>query len=134
MPLYAPALLAAGTTLPAAAPADPNPRRYVLRGPSGRRHAAYRMVMALDASQQYSGQFWGVEGTTWRNPPLLAAVHQTRQIGGRSFDLYTDGGRLRLVAWRTPKAVYWVANTLSLDLTNPQMLGIAGSLTQVRAR
>jgi hypothetical protein len=91
------------------------------------------MVMGMDA-QRYFGQYWGVQGTTWRNPPLLDAPHETRQIGGRSFELYTDGGKLRLVAWRTPKAVYWVANTLSLALSNKQMLGIAASLTQVRRR
>jgi hypothetical protein len=90
------------------------------------------MVMAQDAAEQYTGQYWGVQGTTWRNPPLLAAAHQTRTVGGRSFDLYTDGGKLRLVAWHTPTAVYWVSNTLSLDLSNRQMLGIAASLTQVR--
>jgi hypothetical protein len=133
MPVYAPALVAAGTTLPAGSRAAPNPRRYVLRDPAGRPHAAYRMVMGMDA-QRYFGQYWGVQGTTWRNPPLLDAPHETRQIGGRSFELYTDGGKLRLVAWRTPKAVYWVANTLSLALSNKQMLGIAASLTQVRRR
>jgi LCP family protein required for cell wall assembly len=134
MPVFAPALITTRTTLPASTTLAPNPRRYVLRDPAGRAHAAYRLVMAQDASQQYSGQFWGVQGTTWRNPPLLSAAHQTEKIGGRSFDLYTDGGKLRLIAWRTPRAVYWIANTLSLDLTNRQMLGIAGSVTQVRAR
>jgi hypothetical protein len=90
--------------------------------------------MAEDAGRQFSGQYWGVQGTTWLNPPLLDAKHQTQRIGGRSFDLYTDGGRLRLVAWHTPTAVYWISNTLSLDLTDRQMLGIAGSLTLVRPR
>ena len=134
MPVYAPALVTSRTTLPPSTREAPNPRRYVLRDAAGRRHAAYRMVMAEDASREYSGQFWGVQGTTWRNPPLLAAAHETRRIGGRSFDLYTDGGKLRLVAWRTPTGIYWVANTLSLDLSNQQMLGIAGSLTEVRPR
>jgi len=41
-----------------------------------------------------------------------------------------DGGKLRLVAWRTRHAVYWVSNTLSLDLTNTEMLGIARSATR----
>ena len=27
--------------------------------------------------------------------------------------LYYDGSHLRLVAWRTKKAVYWVTNTLT---------------------
>jgi polyisoprenyl-teichoic acid--peptidoglycan teichoic acid transferase len=134
MPVYAPALLTSKTTLPQSTQASPNPRRYVLRDPKGHQHAAYRMVMAEDAGRQFSGQFWGVQGTTWLKPPLLAAAHQTKRIGSRTFDLYTDGGRLRLVAWHTPGAVYWVSNTLSLDLTNRQMLGIAGSLTLVRPR
>jgi hypothetical protein len=108
----------------------PNPRRYVLRDPSGRRHAAYRLVIAEDAQQ---GQYYGVQGTTWRDPPILAAAHQTKRVGGRSFSLYTDGGKLRMVAWQTPRAVYWVSNTLSLDLTNREMLDIAASLTRARA-
>jgi LCP family protein required for cell wall assembly len=134
MPVYAPAVVTTGTTFPASTTQAPNPRRYVLTDQSGTRHAAYRMVMAQDASRQYNGQYWGVQGTTWQTPPILAPAHQTRRIGGRTFSLYTDGGKLRLVAWRTPTAVYWVSNTLSLGLSNRQMLGIAGSLTQVRPR
>ena len=84
--------------------ARPNPRRYVI----GRRLRAYRVVIAENASE---GQFYGVQGTTWRQPPILAAAHGTRRIGGREYALYSDGGRLQLVAWRTPRAVYWVSST-----------------------
>jgi polyisoprenyl-teichoic acid--peptidoglycan teichoic acid transferase len=35
------------------------------------------------------------------------------------------------VAWRTPRAVYWVSNSLSETLTNSQMLAIARSLGRV---
>ena len=38
-----------------------------------------------------------------------------------------DGDRLRLVAWRTPKAVYWISNTLLLTLDEKQMMAIARS-------
>jgi hypothetical protein len=48
--------------------------------------------------------------------------------------LFNDGNRLALVAWRTPNGVYWVSNTLSRKLTNPQMLAIARSLTRVGDR
>ena len=44
---------------------------------------------------------------------------------GRTYKLFYDGSRLRLVAWSTPRAVYWVSNTLSKTLTNKQMLAIA---------
>lgn len=48
-------------------------------------------------------------------------------MGGRTFKLFGDGKRLRLVSWETPQGVYWVANTLLGTLTNQQMLGIAES-------
>ena len=32
--------------------------------------------------------------------------------------LYYDGSHLRLVAWRTQKAVYWVTNTLTMSIPN----------------
>ncbi|MBJ7343315.1 MAG: LytR family transcriptional regulator, partial [Solirubrobacteraceae bacterium] len=59
----------------------------------------------------------------------LDTPSETMKMRGRSFELFYDGTRLRLVALRTSKGVYWVSNTLSLTLTNPQMLAIARSLT-----
>ena len=38
---------------------------------------------------------------------------------------------VRRVAWRTKRGAYWVSNTLSRDLSNRQMLGIARSLTRI---
>ena len=116
---------------PASTELAPNPRRYVLRGLHGHRYAAYRLTLVEDAVK---GQYYGIQGTTWRNPPLLAAAHQTRKIGNRTFRLYMNGGRLRMVAWDTPKGVYWVSNTLTSDLSNGEMLGIASSLTRVRVK
>jgi polyisoprenyl-teichoic acid--peptidoglycan teichoic acid transferase len=129
MPVYVPRAVTPRAAFAQSTAEAPNPRRYVIRGPHGHRFAAYRLVLVENATK---GQYYGVQGTTWRNPPLLAAAHQTRRIGGKTLRLYIDGGRLRLVAWYTPKAVYWVSNTLSQDLTNQQMLAIASSLTRAR--
>ena len=74
-----------------------------------------------------------MQGTTWKNPPLLNARHRTVRYDGRDYELYADGDRLRTVAWRTSRGTYWVANTLSLDLSNAEMLGIARSATKVRS-
>ena len=49
---------------------------------------------------------------------------------GRTFKLFYDGTRLRLVSWSTPRAVYWISNTLSETLTSQQMLAIARSLSR----
>ncbi len=103
------------------------PRSYTIHDPGGAPHAAYRMALAFNATM---GQFYGVQGTTWRAPPILASPSEIRYVGGRRLELHFDGSKLRLVAWRTADAVYWVSNTLSLDLTNQQMLGIAASLTR----
>jgi polyisoprenyl-teichoic acid--peptidoglycan teichoic acid transferase len=122
----------AGTTLPALYPtlrlqgsvyAGP-PRVYKLRGTDGKRYGAYRMVLQTG----HAGEYYGLQGITWRNPPILEGVTETRKIGRRNYELAYDGDRLRLVAWRTPRAVYWISNTLLLSLDEKQMLAIARSV------
>jgi polyisoprenyl-teichoic acid--peptidoglycan teichoic acid transferase len=110
-------------------PNAPSPRIYWILDSHGRRHQAYRLVVEQNALQ---GQYYGVEGTRWKDPPILNSPSSTVHLGGRSFELYNDGKHIRVVAWRTPKAVYWVSNTLTRSLTNKQMLGIARSLTRVK--
>jgi len=51
------------------------PRTYDLRGPDGRRHRAYRMV--LETAE--GGEFHGVQGTTWTDPP--SSRHPPRRAG-----------------------------------------------------
>lgn len=78
-----------------------------------------------------NGQYWGVQGLTWRNPPILRDQHTTVSRNGRTLVVYRTGSRYRLVAWRTSKGVYWVSNTVSNLLTNAQMLDIAANLKRV---
>jgi hypothetical protein len=73
------------------------------------------------------GEYYGLQGTNWKNPPILENASEKRKIGRREFELHYDGDRLRLVAWRTRNAVYWVSNTLLLTLDERQMLAIARS-------
>jgi hypothetical protein len=131
MPVYIPREVTPHAAYAENTQTAPNPRRYVLRGPHGHGFAAYRLVLVENATK---GQYYGIQGTTWRNPPILAAAHETRRVGKRTFRLYSDGGRLRLVAWYTPKGVYWVSNTLSQDLSTKEMLTIASSLTRARSK
>jgi polyisoprenyl-teichoic acid--peptidoglycan teichoic acid transferase len=100
------------------------PRVYKLRGPDGKRYGAYRMVMNRTNA---NGEYYGLQGTTWRNPPILDSPTEKRTVGGREYELHFAGDRLRLVAWRTPKAAYWVSNTLLQTLTKKQMMAIARS-------
>ena len=122
LPVYAPALLASGGRY-----RTDNARAYTITDRGGDRHRAYRIV----AYEGTIGQYYGVEGTTWMSPPILDDPSERRRMGGRTYELFYDGHRLRIVAWRTPRAVYWVSNTLMRTLTNRQMLAVARSLKRV---
>jgi LCP family protein required for cell wall assembly len=121
-PVLFPRYLAAGTAY-----ADVPQRTYVIRDLNDALHQAYRLVIYTGRI----GDYYGVQGTNWQDPPILARPDETRVVNGRKLDLFYVGGRLRLVALRTPSAVYWVANTLELSLSNKRMLAIAGSLQRI---
>lgn len=103
------------------------PRTYDLIGEDRKRYRAIRTVVEAPGI----GEYYGIQGTNWKNPPLLANPSETRSVDGRKLQLYRDGSRLRIVAWKTPKATWWVSNTLLRSLTNQQMIGIARSLTRI---
>lgn len=121
-PVYYPKLAVIGSAYSA-----DGTRAYRIRDRGKNSFQAYRIV----ASAPGIGQYYGIQGMTWKAPPILDNPSETRKINGRTYELFRDGARLRLVAWRTEKAVYWVSNTLLQSLTNKQMLGIAESLTRI---
>lgn len=108
-------------------PTSENPRTYRLTADGGERHRAVKMVMALGNGVGY----WGVMQTTWLDPPALRAPSEVRTVGGRRLELFFDGKDLRMVAWRTSEAAYWISNTLANELTERQMVSIAASLKPV---
>ena len=132
MPVYLPRLIAAQSkyctndTCKIGPAPNSYPRGYVIHDQSDVAHPAYRLTLVMNADL---GQYYGVQGTTWTSPPILNHPTETRTVGGRQLLLYFNGHKLTLVAWRAQGAVYWISNTLTDDLSNPQMLGIAASLT-----
>jgi len=122
LPVYYSGLMSAGGRY-----RSDNVRAYTIADRSGRRHRAYRIV----AFQGSIGQYYGIQGTSWKSPPSLDDPSERRREGGRTYELFYDGGRLRIVAWRTSRGVYWVSNTLLRTLTNRQMLALARSARRV---
>ena len=135
MPVYYPRDIATGSSyclgsagncpLEIASPGS-YPRRYTIWDRAAQPHAAYRMTLALNP---VLGEYYGVQGTTWLHPPILDSPTGTRVVRGRRLALYSNGGKLSLVAWRTGRAVYWISNTLTDTLSAGQMEAMAGSLT-----
>ncbi|HEX2086916.1 MAG TPA: LCP family protein [Solirubrobacteraceae bacterium] len=106
-----------------------NPRVYTLRDRADREHTAYRFTVVESVVE---GAYYGVQGTTWRTPPLLAHPSAVRRVNGRRLELFRSGRKLRFVAWRTRAGAYWVSNTLTMKLRDDQMLALAASLTTAR--
>ena len=145
MPIYAPRLIAVGSRYCSAdnpnctveegqTPAQAGvtsgyPRAYLIRDQGGKPYPAYRMTLEINPAL---GEYYGVQGTTWRNPPILNKPTQTETVDGKQLRLYANGGKVSLVAWDTPQGVYWISNTLTDTITNRQMVAIAASLAPVR--
>jgi polyisoprenyl-teichoic acid--peptidoglycan teichoic acid transferase len=103
------------------------PRVYSLRDEEGKLQRAYRIVI----SNGSPGEYYGVQGMTWRTPPLLDRPDRVRVQNGRRLMLFYDGAKLRQVAWRTTRGVYWVTNTLDRKISNTRMIAIAASLRRL---
>jgi len=134
MPIYFPKLIESGSSycsdstslcpVEQGATGAAYPRAYLLHDRQGVAHYAYRMTLEINP---VLGQYYGVQGTTWLNPPILSSPTQTKMVNGKQLLLYANGGKLSLVAWRTPQAVYWISNTLTEDIPNRQLVEIAAS-------
>ncbi len=136
MPVYYPRLIVTGSNYCSGATgncpleisgAGSYPRVYTIHDQHNHRYPAYRMTLVMNPAL---GQYYGVQGTTWQNPPILNNPTQTRVVAGKKLMLYAEGGKLTNVAWRTPQGVYWISNTLTTDIGNQQLVAIAASLSR----
>jgi LCP family protein required for cell wall assembly len=121
-PFYYPELRASGAHYVGTVP-----RTYTIKDELGKPHDAYRIVVSLGVA----GDYYGIQGMTWKYPPLLDGPHDTTTVNGRKLLIYYDGRRVRLVAWRTSKALYYVHNSLARTLSKRRMVAIAASLRRL---
>jgi polyisoprenyl-teichoic acid--peptidoglycan teichoic acid transferase len=122
-PVYYPKRL-----VPRSSFAEDTPRTYTITGHDDKRYRAYKMVFFTG----FIGEYYGLQGTSWRNPPILDSPSETRRIGGREYMLFYNGDRLRLVAWKTKKGSYWISNTLLQSVSAKEMLGVARWMSRVK--
>jgi LCP family protein required for cell wall assembly len=140
MPVYYPKLILAGSSYCFAITGNCNsypnpgyeyahsyPRAYVIHASGGGIYPAYRFTLEINP---ILGEYYGVQGTTWKHPPILNHPTQVVVVHGKKLFEYFNGHRLSLVAWHTPHAVYWVSNSLTDDILNSQLVSIAASLTR----
>lgn len=130
-PIYYPTRLPAGAYYVESNPYEKisDPRVYGIReglDKNAPRHEAYRMVLVMEASDGV--HYFGVQGIRgWPDPPILDDPAETKEINGREFELFTDGGQIKLIAWHRGENSYWISNDLLESLSNDQMVGMARS-------
>jgi hypothetical protein len=120
VPIYYPTVLENGSDY------EQKPRAYKINGkgdesPPHAQRAAYKWVFSLPTLSDY----YGFMGTLWKDPPILENPSEERTIGDRTYKLYYDGDRLRMVAWQTDRGSFWLSNSLIDTIPNQDMLKIA---------
>jgi LCP family protein required for cell wall assembly len=128
-PIYIPKLLQNGAVY-----RETDSRGYDIASAGGRSFPwqGYRLVVAVDGARGGIGQYYGIQGTSWKNPPVLALATDEVTLAGRKFRIEYDGSKIRRLVWSTPNGTYWVNNSLKNSLTNNEMRAIARSLTPYR--
>jgi LCP family protein required for cell wall assembly len=101
-----------------------SPRAYRICGPHGHCWASYRMVIS---DNPLLGEYYGLQGTRWKDPPIIKSPSEIVNYHGRRMMVFKDGPRVRLVAWQTKGGTYWISNTLLQTLSKDEMLAIAGA-------
>jgi polyisoprenyl-teichoic acid--peptidoglycan teichoic acid transferase len=99
------------------------PRVYDIVNRQNKSFRAFRIVI----SKGKIGEYYGIQGTTWRDPPILRSPSKVEQRDGEKYYIFRDGPRTRLIAWRTGGGTYWISNTLSESLSEQQLMDIARS-------
>jgi hypothetical protein len=105
------------------------PRKYTIFDRRHRLHRAYVMTLVINPDL---GTYYTVEGTGWQDPPILNSPTEVVTVDGKRLYEYDDGSDIALIAWHTPQAVYWIANTLANAIPNTQMVAMAASFTLAR--
>ena len=123
LPVYYPTVKLAGATYK-----DTHTRSYRMTTDDDSRVSAWRIVVET----REIGEYYGIQGMRWSDPPILNGPSEERKIGRRTYKLFYEGNKLGTVAFVDDGATYYVQNTLTRMLTEKQMLGIAKSLRKRR--
>ena len=137
LPVYYPTVIAGGSSYcstalgncrvapnPAGRYANAYPRAYEIKA-AGHRYPSYRMTLVLNSDL---GEYYGVQGTTWSDPPILRRPANIVVVNGRRLREYGTGAQLSIVAFSTPSGTYWVSNTLTDSIPSAELVAIAASM------
>jgi LCP family protein required for cell wall assembly len=117
---------------------DIGSRTYEYENEEDKEEEAYKTVIAYQTPSTLT-EYYGVMGTTWDDPPILRNPSETRDENGEECDpggkdchmFFYDGDRLRMIGWQEDGNSYWLNNTLTTTLDEPDMVAIARTMGEV---
>jgi LCP family protein required for cell wall assembly len=130
LPVYYPTVLETGSDF------AQKPRVYKINGtgegspPAGER-AAYKWVFSRPGVG--APEYYGFMATRWKDPPILDDPDSERTVGDRTYKIYYDGDRVRMIAWQNELGSFWISNTLIESLSNEEMLKFAEGMKELPA-
>ena len=122
-PFYFPTLRTSG-----AAYAGTEPRIYTIRDEKGKKHEAYRLVV----SKGLAGEYYGIQGMTWKDPPILDNPDEMRTSAAASCSSTTTAAGCGWSRGRPAGRSTGSRTRSSQSLNKRQMLAIAESLTRLK--
>jgi LCP family protein required for cell wall assembly len=96
-------------------------RVYDIRDRRGTLRPSYVVVVQAGPL----GEYYDVQGTSWKEPPLLWHPTQAIRAGTRTYELFYDGEQIRTISWQENGGTYWIENTLTNSLSPREMLALA---------
>ena len=87
---------------------------------------------AVAVARTPMGGYWSIQALRWTDPPAIEDPSDVQTIKGEKYMLFYQGDHLHMVAWKRNDTLYWVLNTLSNELSNDVMLGLATSCKPVK--
>jgi LCP family protein required for cell wall assembly len=98
-------------------------RQYRINAGSGKGPPAIKLVFETGYHE-----YWGIEMTTMKNPPIVGGETGSYDSGGRKYLTYYDGLNLQRLAFRKGNVTFWISNTLQNDLSAKTIEEIAKSM------
>lgn len=78
-----------------------------------------------------TGAIWGITETTFTDAPLLENPTVEKEVSGKKMRFYYMGEKLRYLAWQDGDVVFWITNSLQMELSEDTMVRIATSFAPV---
>ena len=80
----------------------------------------------------FIGEYYGLQGTSWRDPPILQSPSETRRIRRPRVPALLQRRPAPPGRLATKKGAYWVSNTLLQSVSAKEMLGVARWMSRVK--